>query len=1098
MFNGYQKKQGQGLSTHLASTHMMPILLCITLMLNMLHVWPAFAQGRETVTAEDEFAFAAVLMEEKLYSYVTYLATRLAQTRPELVSRANVLRAEALVGERRFNEAAAIIKELPAGSPQTDAVRLLLADGYYSVGDMAQCQQLYSEFFDRYGETIPEDPDLLRFYRLAAYKFGQMLLIQGNLEGAVKVYDRLIAATQDEAMLRQVKLEQAELLLRHVRQVELDQEAFDALAKKVQENCNAVIWGGMDLWFGRAVICLADMEALAMREDAAMRLLDSNLAMLKTLDDTLAEADIPMSESPLAGARMILGNLYEREAATLLGDTTIREKRSLYDMGRAFANAEALWTLAKRIHNRDQGIVKRLDGRKDSLRGTATERQVVFAEMDALLKTFEDRLERGDNGTAWNTEVTKTLKELKSRIQAVRDELTSHPREIGITPSVELAFGERFEGQAQMERARRWLEPVDVRREEAIKLRTRALQQFYSIFASYPDSAWSEQAGINVERLKNDLETLTGKTVTIRMAPGSEKKLGLVHISEGHGLFARQQYAAATEAYLKGLALYPEGDEPLVALVALLESYTKLDRPLDVEVTAAYLAERFADIHAAAQGLLRVGRSYFEKNDTVMYVRIYEYFHENFQKHPGAETILFLLGEQRWKEKDYTGANAYYERIVERYPRGARAQDALSRMAWGLYLQRDFAAAGERFKALIERAPSELQKVQARLSYADCLRQQSNFMAALREYHGMTKWLEEKAEALARTEDHNDYRKLHEQSLFFLAYCLTRIDQPTTRVPEYQTMAVKRFREVVDKFPDSDLAPTALSSLGALFITMDDAASAARTYSELSTSYPESDAGRNSRLAMVRSLLDVGQHERARDAVNTMLLKPEDFPPEHFLRIGLLLLEHNQPNEASASLELAVTKLRQAGTIGQEPAMEQRALLGMAKAWLALRRFDKSAEAANDLATRYPLSAFFYEMRFVLAQAYLGLEQTDKATEVLREIFTRASDQTLINKATLALARIQEAAGNHAEALASYQRIVLLADVNDPDVRPLFETALGRSAVLQAETARWQEVMETARQYQERFPQGPEALEVRKALNRAQVNDATMAGGNTE
>lgn len=1098
MFKGYRKRQDLGVSPQRVSVRAVPVLLCGALLTSLLPVWPAVAQVRRTNTADDEFAFAAVLMEEKLYGYVTFLATRLAQTHPELAPRANVLRAEALVGDRRFDEAAAIIKELPAGSPQTDSVCLLLADGFYSVGDMAQCQRLYRAFFDRYGETVPGDPDLLRFYRLAAYKFGQMLLKQGDLKGAVQVYDRLIAATQEEAMLRQIRLEQSELLLRYVRQVKLDPEAFEALAKKVQENCNAVIWGGMDLWFGRAVICLADMEALAMREDAAMRLLDSNLAMLRKLDDTLAEADIPMSESPLAGARMILGGLYEREAETLLGDVVKREQRFLYDQGRAFSSAEALWALALRIHSRDQGIVKRFKGRTDSLRGSAAERQVVFAEMDALLKTFEDRLVTGDNGTAWNPAVANALDELKSRVRKVREALSSHPRDIGITPSAELAFGERFEGRQQMERARRWLASVEVRREEAIKLRTRALQQFYSIFASYPDSAWSEQAGINVERLKTALEALTGKTVTIRMAPGSEKKLGLVHISEGHGLFARQQYAAAADAYLKGLALHPEGDEPLVALVALLEAYAKLDRTLDVEVTAAYLAERFAGVHAAAQGLLRVGRIYFEKQDTVMYGRLYGYFHENFPEHPGAESILFLLGEQCWKKKDYTGAIRYYERIVARYPRGARMQDALSRMAWGLYLQGDFAGAGERFKALAECAPSGLQQAQARLSYADCLRQQSNIMAALRDYHELTKWLDEKAEVLSRTEQKDDFRKLHEQSLFFLAYCLTRMDQPPERVPGYQQMAVKRFREVVEKFPESDLAPTALSSLGALYITMDDAASAARTYSELSTRYPESESGRNSRLAMVRSLLDVGQRERARDAVKAMLLKPDDFPPEHFLRIGLLMLDKDQPDEASASLELAVAKLRRAGTIGQEPAMEQRALLGMARAWLALGRFDKSAEAANDLSTRYPQSAFFYDMRFVLAQAYLGLKQTDRATEVLKEIFTRASDQSLINKATLALARIQEAAGNHAEALASYQRIVLLADANDPDVRPLFETALGRSAVMQAETGRWQDVIETARLYQARFPQGTEGLAVRQALNRAQVNTATMTGGSTE
>jgi len=1070
-------------------------LLATVLCLGVWRVAPLWAQARPLAATDADFAFAAVLMEEKLYGYATFLATRLAQSNPELAARASVIRAEALTGERKFDEAAAVIRELPPDSPQTDAVRLVLADGYYSVGDMKRCQALYREFFNRYGEAIPEDPELLRFYRLAAYKFGQMLLKQGDLKGAVQIYDRLIAATRDEAMLRQIRLEQAELLLRHVRQEKLDAEAFEALVAKVKDHCNAVIWGGMDLWFGRAVICLADVEALAMREDEAMRLLQTNLAMLKTLDDTLAEADIPMSESPLAGARMILGGLYEREAETLLGDKEARERRALYDLGRAFAEAEAAWELVGRIYRRDQGIITRYGGKTDSLRGTAAERQAVFAQMDGLLQEFEGVLAAGADGAAWDRGVSELHTKLKARVAKVRDGLVNHPRDIGVTPSVELAFGDRFEGRSALERARQWLGSVERRRERALDLRTRALQQFYSLFASYPDSTWSEQAGLSVERLKSALEALTGKTVTIRMAPGSERKLALVHLCEGHDLFSRQQYAGAVDAYLKGLALYPEGDESLVALAGLLECHAQLGNTLDVEVTAGYMADRFSGAHAAAQALLRVGRYYFEKQDATMYVRLYTYFFENFQEHRGAESILFLLGEQRWKEKDYAGASFYYQRMVERYPRGGHVQDALSRMAWGSYLQGDFAAAADGFKALAEKAPPGVQRAQAKLSYADCLRQTGNFAAALREYHELTKWLTEGDGIYTNPERRPDYRKLHEQSVFFQAYCLTRLDQPPERVAAFRAMAANLFRSVVEKFPDSALAPTALSSLGALFISMDDVAGAAKAYDELTRLYPASEAGKNSRLAMVQSLLDIGQTLKARDAVRAMLASPDDFPPEHFLRIGLLLLDHDQAAEAASALDLAITKLRRSGEIEKNPAMEQRALLGAARAWLALKTFDKSVAAAEDLATRYPQSAFFYDMRFVLAQAHLGLGQTSAAVAVLKEIFQRASDQLLINRATVELGRIQEAAGNTAEALASYQRIVLLADANAPGMRLIVETALGRSAVLLAKSERWREVLETARLYQEQFPQGPEAMAVRQAQNTARVRTAAAGEG---
>ncbi len=1055
----------------------------------------AFAQMRPPRTdIEAEFKFAAALVAADMNDYAAFLAARLARTYPEIADRATVVRAEALVAARQFEQAAAIIGELPAASPQSDAVRLALADGYYRVGEIERSRTLYRNFFARQGDAVPEDPDLLRFYRLAAYKFAQMLLHQNDLKGSVRTYDLLIAATTDDAMLRQIRLEQAEVLLRHARQTGLEGEDLEAVVEKVKESCNAVIWGGMDLWFGRAVICLAEVEALALREDEAVRLLQTNLGMLRTLDDTLAEADIPMSESPLAGARSILGNLYEREAGMLLGDTAQREGRALLDLGRAFTEAEALWALIGRIHRQDQGIVQRSDGRTDILRGTTTERHAAFLEMDALLTEVEDLLRTGAEGEAWSAPAAGSHQELAARIKTLREALAAYPRDLGVTPSVELAFGPRFEGRDRMERARRWLGPADARRTRAVELHTLALQQFYSIFASYPDSAWSEDAGVRVEQAKDRLEALTGKTVTIRMAPGSERKLARVHLSEGHDLFSREQYARAVDAYLKGLELYPEGEESVVALVGLMECQTQLENTLDVEVIATYLAERFAGVHTAAQGLLRTGRHYFEKQSVTMYERIYTLFTENFQEHAGAETILFMLGEQRWKEKDYLGAGVYYARLAERYPRGAHFRSALERLAWAPYLLGDFAQAAERFKTLLAHAHPGLQKAQAQLSYADCLRQTGNYGVAIREYRELMTWLTQGEAVYTREDLKGDYRKLHEQSVFFQAYCLSRLDRPADRVTTYRNTAIRLYQEFADQFPDSELAPTALSSMGALYIAQEDTARAARVYSDLTRRYPQSEAGRNSRLAMVRSLVDVGQTERARVAVQAMLADPGGFPPEHFLRIGLVMLDQGLYGEAAQALDLSIVQLRAEGGLESNPGMEQRALLGAARAWLAQDDPDKAIAYANTLMERYPQSAFFYEMRFVLGQAYGRQGQTDRAIEVMREVFQRATDPLLMNRATLALGRIQEAGGQTAEALASYQRIVLLADANDSALQAIFETALGRSVVLLAQMERWRETLETARLYNNRYPEGAERLAVRQAQTRARVQTGAAEG----
>jgi len=1071
------------------------------ILLGLLAVLPAGAQTAtrpRPVDVEAEFDFAAALMKEELNSYAVLVAQRIAEEHPDKAGRATVVRAEALVAARHFEQAEAIIQELPPGSPETDAIRLALADGYYRLGDLDRCRALYDEFFERHGETVPEDPELLRFYRLAAYKYAQMLLQQGLLSETIRVYDLLIAATEDADMLRQIRLEQSELMLRHARQQKLEGDALDELVEKVQEHCNAIIWGGMDLWFGRAVICLAEMEALALREDEAMRLLQTNLDMLRTLDQTLAEADIPLSESPLAGARSILGNLFDREAGVLLGSRTERERRALLDFDRAFDEAEALWNLMGRIHRRDAGLVRRLDGRTDTLRGTVAERQAPFEEMDDLLREFETLLQTGAEGQDWAGDVAEPLAALRERVTKLRESLAGFDRRLGITPSPELAFGPRFGGRSQLDRAARWLGPQAERRERAITLKTRALQQFYNVFASYPDSGWSEDAGPHVERLREELEELTGKSVTIRMAAGGERKLGLVHMSEGHDLFSRNQYERAVDAYMQGLALHPEGDESVVALSSLLESQARLERMMDVNVTAAYLAERFASSSTAAQGLLRVGRYFFEQKNEPMYTSIYNLYIDHFPDHPGAQMILYMLGEQRWGEKDYMGAYPYYATLVERYRRGGYVLSALERMAWAHYLRGDFLQAAERFKILLERSHPGRQQAQAKLSYADSLRQTGNYQAAFREYRELMTWLTESDTVYTQRDQRDEFRKLHEQSMFFQAYCLSRLETPEARIPAFRTAAIRLYLEFVDTFPDSNLAPLALSSVGAIHIIQDQNEEAAAVYARLTETYPDSEAGRNSRLAMVRSLVDVGQVARARSSVREMLAARDEFPAEHFLRIGLLMLDSSQYTEAAQALDLAIVRLRETGELEQNPGLEQRALFGSARANLALGQYEKAISAANTLMERYPRSAMFYDMRFVLGQAYRQMGQTERAIEVLREVFQRATDQVLMNRATLELGRIQEADGQIGEALASYQRIVLLADPNDPDIRPIFETALARGTVLQATRERWRDVIESARLYNELFPQGPGHLEVQQALTRARVQVGGNAGGGTE
>jgi len=1047
--------------------------------------------GPDPANIEQEFAYAQLLLGSGVPDYAVMVAERLVLRHPELKDRGNVVRAEALIAARRMGDAEQLLSQMPVGSPKTSAVQLALADGYYQLGKADISADIYRSFFKRYGEKPPEDPDLRRFYSEAAHKFAQMLNQEGDLRGSAGVYGLLIRSLDDAEMLRQARLEQSELLLRSARQTPGAPDVAGLLAQ-AETNCNEVIWGGMDLWFGRAVTCLAELQVQRGSRDEAMRTLHGNLQMLKKLDEALEKADIPLSESPFAGARSLLGLLHVQEGDLMLAPAAAREAEALRNYALALDEAEQVWTLLLSIHRRDQALVARGNVAKHLVYGTPEERLQPLRDMRALLGEFDQLLLTGADGGAWSAPAAAALAALKGRTEALRAALTAYPAAEGLTPSAEIALGETFEGRRQMQRGSGLLAAEAQRHDQAVTENMNALKQFYNVFAGYPGSHWSEEAGEQVTLLKDRLKALTGKEVTIKATSGGQKRIGLVHMSEGHDLLARKQYAKAVEAYLKGLNAYPDGEESVVALAGLLESQAGLDDALWVEMVARYLAERFAGHAQAAQGLLRMGRRYFELERRDMFTMLYELYLDHFPEHGTAPTILFMLGEQRWKVKDYPGAVVYYERLASRYPDGGYSLKSLNRIAWSQYLSGDFAAAAERFQTVIAQSPPGKPRAEAKLCLADSRRQQNRFADAVREYHELAKWLQEAGTIYTSADQRDTFREILEQAIFFQAYCLGRVDQPAERAAAFRTAAVKLYQSFVTQFPGSSLAPTALSSMGALLLVDGEAGKAAAAYTRLATDYPKSEAGRDAKFAMVRSLIDVGQEMKAEAAVEGMLREtPRPAAPD-LVKIGLLLLDAGRGTVAAKALQLGLDGLDAAA----QPVLDQRARIGLGAAYCDTGAYEEAVACLDGLIQTYPKSAFFYRARFLLGRAYRLLGRTEEATQVLRDVFERAADQHLIDEATVELARVQAGAGKTADALASCQRIVLLSDPDDPAGRNAYEEALALSVTLLVEREAWADAAQAVETYEARFKSGRNRAEVLKLRTTIRIN--LPSGSNEE
>jgi tetratricopeptide (TPR) repeat protein len=87
--------------------------------------------------------------------------------------------------------------------------------------------------------------------------------------------------------------------------------------------------------------------------------------------------------------------------------------------------------------------------------------------------------------------------------------------------------------------------------------------------------------------------------------------------------------------------------------------------------------------------------------------------------------------------------------------------------------------------------------------------------------------------------------------------------------------------------------------------------------------------------------------------------------------------------------------------------------------------YEESFQTLEKLLTEWPASAFTSEAMFVQGRAYNAVGRTDDAIRVFGDIMRFASDDELLNRASLELGRAQT---DPAEKLASFQRVALLAD----------------------------------------------------------------------
>lgn len=275
--------------------------------------------GTVWANVDDDFKFASglVTFEPSFPDFAQKVVDGILAQDPSQKERSKVIQAEILIKKRQFAEAEALVNEMGESNPKAQAISLTLAFNYFAIGNMDKARALYDAFFKQYEGGVPTDPDVLQRYQDAAFKYAQMKEMTGDYEGAEKSYKRVEDVVAGKGQKRSMQVARAEALVKAAEQKSGDDK--NKTLGAASQLCETLVWGGLDLQFVDAIVVMAHIELARGNPAGAKKTLMQYMDIIKPIDTTMQEEGLPLKDSPMAGARSLLGRLMKDEADQLAG-----------------------------------------------------------------------------------------------------------------------------------------------------------------------------------------------------------------------------------------------------------------------------------------------------------------------------------------------------------------------------------------------------------------------------------------------------------------------------------------------------------------------------------------------------------------------------------------------------------------------------------------------------------------------------------------------------------------------------------------------------------------------------------------------------------
>lgn len=938
---------------------------------------------------------------------------------PEAAVRAAQLQLEADLMRGKFDDVKAQIAAAEKAGKGEDivwAMRLALADSYYSYARYDECNSIYGSFFAKYQKkdkdgkiTLAVPPSLASTFTGAAYKYAQMLIGMKKREQAIDMYRVLVKQPGLPSHIkRQCLGEMAELAIAIADDAK-DPKVREARLTEANKLADDLLWE-QDLWFGKAIVFKAHVLMVRDKPEEAQKLVDDYMGALLDIHKELVRiqeetGDQVVRQSPMAECRYLLAVMQFERAQKLLADP-------------AFKATDP---------EKKEEVVSLLLGAKDTSTGKRNGKGAYNHFLNVYIKYPE---------SAWAADAGARSEQVRSLLT----ETFGATLKSNVTPEREAKVRE-----VQYRDARALYKQGQV--EEASSRLLQVLNSFPDCEESIP--ALGDLARCHIQRVAQD---------------------------ENAKLYAETIVGHLAERFFDNpTRMNAAGDE----LIRVAEYWKECGQEDGRRATYARFFKLYPD-HPSCVGLLTsFGEQAFQEEDYVHALEYYTIVAGNYTNSPLAIAALQRIVTIHEKQDDYErlipAFNEYIKRLDEpgkpsqayftaRYRRAAAMRARSVDTVRNSTNETETAKATKALAFAIKEFDELAKALASPPASAQTTPEEEKQNAQIREMS-----LFAKASSLLQMPAKDDatktkMRELAVASFEELVKDYPRGDAAPTALIQIGTIhvmakdaekaeaALSRLRR---DYPDSEQAKDALPMIADSLMKIGEREAAVARYGEMVSG---GGAGYTDAQIMraATALVEAKEYDLARAAIDTILGRAEKDSPS---RVQARLAECRML-VAKGDFPSAVSKLQ--AFIADYPTLQL-----MVDAYAMLSGAASEAGLAEKNAEKRVsyFDASIAAMKEVKKRRTNDLEQAQCDIETGRIMVRKAKAETEFGDKA-------RAADFRGKALISYQAFINSVGEDQPKLLPLAETAYYEVVPLLMEHGLWDVVVENCADYLSRFPQG--------------------------